>query len=68
MVGSYFKSVLEYAGLGGDTSYMKSETQASISNTFAEGWVRCSPLTTGLVPWIQDRSHENPGWKSSLSQ
>lgn len=39
MVGSYFKSVLEYAGLGGDTSYVKTETQASVSNTFSEGCV-----------------------------
>lgn len=57
MVGSYFKSVLEYAGLGGDTSYLKTETQASVSNTFAEGCVRLltnyrlGRLDSGQVSW-----------------
>lgn len=39
LVGSYFKTVLEYAGLGGDTSFMKMETQASVSDMLSEGWV-----------------------------
>ncbi|WFD28436.1 hypothetical protein MNAN1_003447 [Malassezia nana] len=55
MVGSYFKSVLEYAGLGGDTSYIKSETQASLSNTFAEHWLHAF-TNMGQLMQVQPRT------------
>jgi len=62
MAGTYFRSLWEYAGLGGDTSYMKVETHSSVSDIFAEG---CSwslgakfgmmvPLN-GQTPCLNDR-------------
>lgn len=38
-VGSYFRSIWELAGLGGDTSYLKTETESHISRLTEEGWV-----------------------------
>lgn len=62
MVGSYFRSFTEYAGLGGDTSYFKTDTQASVSDTFANGLTWSLAAKTGLliplngcVPCLNDR-------------
>ncbi|KAL4399154.1 mitochondrial outer membrane protein [Malassezia pachydermatis] len=56
LVGSYFKTVLEYAGLGGDTSFMKMETQASVSDMLSEGWSWSLGFRTGIMKTLDNRA------------
>lgn len=37
-LGTYFRSFTELAGFGGDTSYFKTETQASLADVMVDGW------------------------------
>ncbi|WFD33159.1 hypothetical protein MSPP1_004217 [Malassezia sp. CBS 17886] len=53
--GRYVKGVLEYAGLGGDTSFVKAEGFSSISRAFGNGWAWSLGARTGALHSLDGR-------------
>lgn len=53
--GSYWRGALEYAGLGGDTSFLKAEGYATLARAFGNGWAWSLGARTGWMHTLDER-------------
>ena len=53
--GSYWRGMLEYAGLGGDTSFVKSEGYATLARAFGQGWAWSVGARAGWMHTLDGR-------------
>lgn len=53
--GSYWRGMLEYAGLGGDTSFVKSEGYATVARAFGQGWAWSVGARAGWMHTLDGR-------------
>lgn len=51
-VGSYLRTDLMYAGLGGDTSFLRAECQVATSRAFGDGWAWSLSARTGALQML----------------
>lgn len=68
VVGTHFKSVLEYAGLGGDTSFLKLESEASLADLLPNNCVCATVLTAVVVTGSAHGCHAHFGQSCAMPQ
>ncbi|WFD34715.1 hypothetical protein MCUN1_001559 [Malassezia cuniculi] len=51
-VGSHVRTELTYAGLGGDTSFLRAEGQVAVSRAFGDGWAWSLSARSGALQML----------------